>query len=89
MEPSPLSCLRTEPASRLGLSVSIGAKVKHARISAADIVRAREAAESAGLRLAGIEKRPDGTVKLEFADLGTEDGSHWFAGSPLYKDARA
>jgi hypothetical protein len=27
MEPSPLSCLRTEPASRLGLSVSIEAKV--------------------------------------------------------------
>lgn len=41
--------------------------MKHARISAAEIVRAKEDAEAAGLCLTGLEKRPDGTVKLEFA----------------------
>ena len=41
--------------------------MKHTRISAADIARAKQAAEEAGLCLTGLEKRPDGTVKLEFA----------------------
>jgi hypothetical protein len=43
--------------------------VKHARITPADIVRAKSAAEEAGLRLTGLEKRPDGTVKLEFGEF--------------------
>jgi hypothetical protein len=39
-----------------------------ARISAADILRAKTAAEEAGLRLVGLEKRPDGSIKLEFGE---------------------
>jgi len=42
---------------------------KHARISAAEIVRAKTEAEKAGLRLTGLEKRPDGTIKFEFAEF--------------------
>jgi hypothetical protein len=61
--------------------------VKHARISAAEIARAKAAAEEAGLRLVGLEKRPDGTVKFEFGDFEEmADNSRWFAGSPLFKD---
>jgi hypothetical protein len=55
------------------------------RISAADILRAKEAAEEAGLRLTGLEKRPDGTVKLEFGEQ--EAANDWRAGSPLYERA--
>jgi hypothetical protein len=56
-----------------------------ARISAADILRAKTAAEEAGLSLASLEKRPDGTVKIEFAAPGMPDD--WRAGSPLYERA--
>lgn len=58
--------------------------VKHARISAAEIVRAKVEAEKAGLRLRGLEKRPDGTIKFEFAEIEESNGDGWFAGSPLY-----
>ena len=47
--------------------------MKHARITPADVLRAKEAAEEAGLRLTGMEKRPDGTVKLEFGEFGAND----------------
>jgi hypothetical protein len=57
-----------------------------ARISAADILRAKAAAEEAGLSLASLEKRPDGTVKIEFAAPGMPDD--WRAGSPLYEQLR-
>jgi hypothetical protein len=57
--------------------------VKHVRISAAEIARAKEAAMDAGLCLSAIEKRPDGTVKLEFGAPGMPDD--WRAGSPLYE----
>jgi hypothetical protein len=60
--------------------------MKHARITPADIVRAKEAAAEAGLCLASLEKRPDGTVKLEFAAPGLPDD--WRAGSPLYGHAQ-
>lgn len=60
--------------------------MKHARISAADVLRAKEAAEEAGLRLRGLEKRPDGTLKLEFGEPEA-DNHNFFAGSPLYKEA--
>lgn len=57
---------------------------KPARITAADILNARQAAEDAGLRLTGLERRPDGTLKLEFAEfLPTDD---WRADSPLYSE---
>lgn len=46
---------------------------KHARITPADILRAKTAAEEAGLRLIGLEKRPDGTVKLEFGEFGYDE----------------
>lgn len=59
---------------------------KHARISAAEIVRAKVEAEKAGLRLRGLEKRPDGTIKFEFAEPDEGSGDGWFAGSPLYRD---
>jgi hypothetical protein len=55
--------------------------VKHARVSPADVIHARTVAEKAGLRLAAIEKRPDGTIKLEFSEWEEED---WRAGSPLF-----
>lgn len=42
---------------------------KPARFTQAEIDQAKALAENAGLRLAGIEKRPDGTVKLEFGEL--------------------
>jgi hypothetical protein len=54
--------------------------VKHARISAAEIARAKEAAEEAGLCLTGLEKRPDGTVKLEFG-APQPFGDDWRAGT--------
>jgi hypothetical protein len=43
--------------------------VKHVRVSGTDVELARAAAEKAGLRLASLEKRPDGTVKLEFGEF--------------------
>jgi hypothetical protein len=57
--------------------------MKHARITPADIVRAKEAAAEAGLCLASLEKRPDGTMKIEFGKPGMPDD--WRAGSPLYE----
>lgn len=57
--------------------------MKYARISPAEIVRAKAAAEEAGLRLTALEKRPDGTLKLEFGELQANDD--WRAGSPLYE----
>jgi hypothetical protein len=56
------------------------------RITSAEIERAKLETEKAGMRLVGIEKRPDGTVTFEF---GESDGvtGNWFAGSPLYRDA--
>lgn len=58
--------------------------MKHARITAADIVRAKEAAAEAGLCLKALEKRPDGSLKLEFMEPSTPDNGSWFNGSPLY-----
>lgn len=60
--------------------------MKHARISPADVLRAKEAAEEAGLCLTGLEKRPDGTVKLEFAPPQPFNDD-WREGSPLYGPA--
>lgn len=56
--------------------------MKAVRISSAEIERAKLAANDAGVKLVGFEKRPDGTIKLEFGDYGEED---WRAGSPLYE----
>jgi hypothetical protein len=55
---------------------------KPVRISSAEIERAKAAANNAGLRLVGLEKRPDGTIKFEFGEYETVDD--WRAGSPLY-----
>lgn len=60
---------------------------KFTRITAAEIARAKEAAAEAGLCLTGLEKRPDGTVKLEFAPPQPFD-SDWRDGSPLYRAAQ-
>jgi hypothetical protein len=51
----------------------------------AEIAQAKQLAEGAGLRLTGIEKRPDGTVKLEFGEYEANDD--WRDGSPLYGHA--
>lgn len=60
--------------------------MKAVRISEAEIARAKVAAENAGLRLVGLEKRPDGTVKFEFGEFQTS-GDDWRDGSPLYSRA--
>jgi hypothetical protein len=59
---------------------------KAARISCAEIEHAKAVAEKAGLRLMALEKRPDGTVKLEFGD--PEAANDFWAGSPLYGEQR-
>ena len=59
--------------------------MKAARITAAEIARAKDECAKAGVRLVGLEKRPDGTVKFEFGNSEEQDAS-WFAGSPLWKD---
>ena len=59
--------------------------MKAARVTPAEVSHAKAVAENAGLRLVGFEKRPDGTVKLEFGDL--EPANDWRAGSPLYDKA--
>ena len=56
---------------------------KHARISPADIAYAKAAAEKAGLCLAAVEKRPDGSLRLEFSAPQFPDD--WRVGSPLYE----
>jgi hypothetical protein len=57
--------------------------VKAVRISAAEIERAKLAAADAGLRLVGLEKHPDGTLRFEFAEDAAPDD--WRDGSPLYE----
>ncbi len=57
------------------------------RFTSAEIARAKEAAEAAGLRLVGLEKRPDGTLKFEFGDDSVM-GDDWRRDSPLYREAR-
>jgi hypothetical protein len=54
-----------------------------ARISSAEIQHAKSVAEKAGLRLTALEKRPDGTVKLEFGEFEPVNDD-WREGSPLY-----
>jgi hypothetical protein len=56
--------------------------VKAVRITAGEIERAKAAALDAGLRLVGLEKRPDGTLRFEFAEA--VDADDWRDGSPLY-----
>lgn len=56
------------------------------RVSSADIQHAKAVAEKAGLRLTALEKRPDGTIKLEFGEF-EQQGDDWRAGSPLYERA--
>jgi hypothetical protein len=53
------------------------------RVSSADISYAKAAAEKAGLRLTALEKRPDGTVKLEFGEF--EVANDWREDSVLYE----
>lgn len=55
--------------------------MKNVRISAAEISRAKDECEKAGVRLVGMEKRPDGTLKFEFGEFEEEDYRN---GSPLY-----
>lgn len=57
--------------------------MKAARISGAEIEHAKAVAEKAGLRLVGLQKSPDGTVKLEFGEFAPINDD-WRAGSPLY-----
>lgn len=57
--------------------------MKPVRITSAEIERAKLETEKAGLRLIGLEKHPDGTVKLEFGALEAFNDD-WREGSPLY-----
>lgn len=56
--------------------------MKAARVSHAELDHAKAVSERAGLRLVGYEKRPDGSIKLEFGEWETNDD--WKAASPLY-----
>jgi hypothetical protein len=56
------------------------------RISAADVEHAKGLAEKAGLRLVALEKRPDGTVKIEFGEYKLIED--WREGSELYRQAQ-
>lgn len=60
--------------------------MKAVRISAAEIARAKADAETAGLRLVGLEKRPDGTVKFEFGEFN--DNDDWRVGTPFERHAQ-
>jgi hypothetical protein len=60
--------------------------VRAVRISAAEIERAKDECAKAGVRLVGLEKRPDGSVKFEFGEPDFSN-ENWFAGGPLYKSA--
>ena len=53
-----------------------------ARISHAEVEHAKAVAERAGLRLAALEKRPDGTVKMEFGEFAANED--WRADCQLY-----
>lgn len=53
------------------------------RITSAEIERAKLETEKAGLRLVGIEKHPDGTIKFEFGEP-VAFNDDWREGSPLY-----
>lgn len=57
--------------------------MKAVRITSAEIVRAKDECEKAGVRLVGLEKRPDGTIKFEFAEFEASNDD-WREGSPLY-----
>jgi hypothetical protein len=61
------------------------AVTKPARISSADVEQAKALADKAGLRLVALEKRPDGTMKIEFGEIASNDD--WRDGSPLYDPA--
>ena len=52
------------------------------RFTQAEIAHAKSVAEANGLRLAGLEKKPDGSVRLEFGEW--EPANDWRDGSPLY-----
>ena len=52
-------------------------------LSPAELSRAKAAADKAGLRLAAIERKPDGTIRFEFG-ADEADNDDWRAGSPLY-----
>lgn len=58
--------------------------MKAVRITSAEIERAKSAAADAGLRLVAMEKRPDGTLKFEFAEVVANDD--WRDGSPLWDE---
>jgi hypothetical protein len=57
--------------------------MKAARISSAEVEHAKAVAEKAGLRLVGLQKSPDGTVKFEFGEF--EADNDWKASSKLYR----
>lgn len=61
--------------------------MKAARISSAEVAQAKAVAEQNGLRLAAVEKRPDGTLKLEFSEFQAMNDD-WREGSPLYGQAQ-
>jgi hypothetical protein len=50
------------------------------RISYTEVEHAKAVAEKAGLRLVALEKRPDGTVKIEFG----EPANDWRSESRLW-----
>jgi hypothetical protein len=59
----------------------MGARVS---ITQAEIQRAKVAAENAGLRLTAVERKPDGTIRVEFGE--NKPDNDWWTGSPLLED---
>lgn len=55
-----------------------------ARFTSGDIKRAKEAADKAGLCLKALERKPDGSIRLEFGEFAANDDD-WRAGSPLFE----
>lgn len=55
-----------------------------ATLSWSEVEKAKAAADKAGLRLAAVERRPDGSVRWEFDKEAADNDDDWRAGSPLY-----
>lgn len=60
-----------------------------ARFTSADISRAVRAAEKCGLSVGRIRIGPDGSIEIVAGNPENADNDGWWAGSKLYKGARA
>jgi hypothetical protein len=56
-----------------------------ASLSTAEVIRATAAAAKAGLHLVAVEKKPDGTIRVEFGENKPDNDDFW-TGSPLFEE---